>query len=58
MIEVFIHFTFGEAQTSEIAIDPSVPSMGLLLEAIQHSLEYAHMRLSIKSLEALFFLDV
>ncbi len=52
MIEVCICFTFGESQTGEKVIDPSVPSMGCLLETIQCSLESANMRLSVTNLEA------
>jgi len=58
MTEVFIHLNFGEAQTSEIVINPNVPSTGCLLETLQCSLESSHRRVLIKSLKALWFLDV
>ena len=52
MIEVYIFFTFGEAQIGEIIIDPGVPSMRCLFKTAQCSLEFAHMILSIKSLKS------
>ena len=58
MIEFLIRFTFGASQTDEIAINLNVPSIGCLLETIQCSLESAHMRLIIKSLEALWLIDI
>ena len=55
MTEVCIHFNFGEAEISEITIDPGVPSTRCLLETIQCSLESTHMILLIKSLETFWF---
>lgn len=53
-----MRISFVEAQISEITIDPGVPSTRFLLETIQFSLESTHMRLSIKSLEAFWLLDI
>ena len=58
MIKVCTRFTFGEAQTGEIAVDPGVPSIGCLLETVQRSLESAHVIILIKILEAFWLLDI
>ena len=51
MVNVFIFFNFGEARPSEITLDPSVLSTRCLLQSIQHSLESAHMQLSVEGLK-------
>ena len=58
MIEVHICFTFGEAPTNEITIDPGVPSTRCLFETVQCLIEYSHRRLPIKCLKSfwLFYL--
>ena len=53
VVKVRIYFTLGEAQPSEIAVDPGVPSTGCLLQSIQSPLESAHMRLTIEGLETI-----
>lgn len=58
MIEVCILFTFGEAQNSEIVVDPGVPRTKCLFETIHFSLEYSQMILPIKCLETFLVLDV
>ena len=58
MVKVCICFTFDETQTGEITIDPGVPNTWCFLETLQFPLEYAHMILSIKSLEAFWLLVI
>lgn len=58
MIKVCVYFNFGEAQTSEIGIDPRIKSTGCLPESIQCTLEYAHMQLYVKGPKSLRLLNI
>ena len=58
LVQVCICLTLGEAKSSEIAVDMSVPSTGCLFQPIQRSFEPAHMRLAAEDLKSFRLLNV
>ena len=58
LVQVCIHLTLGEAKSSEIAVDPSVPSTWCLFHPIQRSFEPAHMWLATEDLKSFRLLNV
>ena len=58
MVQVCIRLTLGEAKSSEIVVDLSVPSTGCLFQPIKCSFELAHMRLAAEDLKSFRLLNV